>query len=379
MTGCGKKAEQGLVLVTPSVTAPPILRSEADQIAIPVRVDAPIRFENRSSVNQSLGISKTGCSCYGLATAESRWNPGELIDVPPGGHTEVFFVARELKGEAQQAFRAEFHVGPPVGSSRPSPNQEPRADCSMKVFADLVLDPESIVIDLPVDVGPSPPGDSRSVLTITRVTRGQPSPSDPPAFSMSPALLEAEPASQEKPAEEVSPGLWRTIWKTSLRPKEIPSEIREKGGRFSFEFEFPETNVDSTETQQPIRERQLPTILDVVRRRPQRKVTGQLILRRSKGIIVPTQLHFGVVPAGSPPRTRRLVLSAADHRAFQVTASDVPQSFKVDADSDEPAGQQWVTVTFEPAAAGDVEGKLTLKTTHPDQPEVQITLKARVQ
>ena len=188
-----------------------------------------------------------------------------------------------------------------------------------------------------------------------------------------------EPASQEKAPEEISPGLWRTIWKTSVKPDQFPGEIRKNGGRFAFPFEFPEGDIVSTESQSPPRDGQIPTILDVVSSNPQRKATGQLILRRSKGIIAPAQLHFGAIPAESGPRTRRLVLTAADKRPFQVSVGDVSQPFAADADSDESGEQQWVTVTFQPGAAGDSERKLTLKTTHPDQPEVQVTLKARVQ
>jgi hypothetical protein len=220
--------------------------------------------------------------------------------------------------------------------------------------------------------------ESRAVV-ITRVTRGKPAESVPPLFSMSPALLKAETASQEKAPEEVSPGLWQTIWKTSLKPDQFPAEIRENGGHFAFAFDFPEGDIVSTESQSPPRDGQIPTILDVASSNPPRKVTGQLILRRSKGIIAPAQLHFGAIPAGSGPRTRRLVLTAADHRPFEVTVGDVSQPFAADADSEEAGEQQWVTVTFQPGAAGESEGKLTLKTTHPDQPEVQVTLKARVQ
>jgi hypothetical protein len=368
LTGCGRK-EQGLVLVTPSVDAPPILRSEADQISIPVRVDAPIRFENRSRVETVFRVSKTGCSCYGMATAESFLKPGEPINVPPGGSKELFFVSKELQGEAEQAFRVGFHAG----------SEELRADASMKIFPDLVLDPASIVIDLPT-AGDGAKERGSSALTITRVTRGKPAEHVPPAFSMSPALIEAGPPVPEKPLKEISPGLWRAVWKVSVRARQFSDEIREGGGRFAFSFEFPESGDPvSTSTGGRPRDGQLPTILDAVGSHPSRKVTGQLILRRSKGIITPSQLHFGTIPAGSGSRTRRLVLSAADHRPFRVTIGDVPSQFSASGDSDDPAEQQWISITFEPGAAGDNEGKLTLKTTHPDQPEVQVTLKARVQ
>jgi hypothetical protein len=123
----------------------------------------------------------------------------------------------------------------------------------------------------------------------------------------------------------------------------------------------------------------LPTILDVVKEDPPRVVAGQLILKRSTGIIAPSQMHFGAIPAGSAPRTRRLVLSAADHIPFRLTVSDPPPQFDVDVDSPDPAPQQWVTITFHPGAAGELDVPLTLKTTHPRQPEVHVTLKARVQ
>jgi hypothetical protein len=73
------------------------------------------------------------------------------------------------------------------------------------------------------------------------------------------------------------------------------------------------------------------------------------------------------------------VLSAADHRPFQVAIGDIPAPFSAAVDADDAAEQQWVTVAFPPGSPGDAEGQLTLKTTHPDQPEVQVTLKARVQ
>jgi hypothetical protein len=374
--GCSRK-EQGLVLTTPSVTAPPILRSEAEQIAIPVRIDAPIRFENRSRVEQVLSVSKTGCSCYGMSTVEGLLTPGGLVTVAPGASRDLFFVAKELQGEAEQAFRVGFRTGPTSQASSSSSGEELRVDCSMKVFPDLVLEPGSILIDLPANRDGASRTDS-SRLTITRVTRGQPSDSAP-VFAMTPPLLAATPARLDPDVEEISPGLWRSVWRMSVTLEQIPAEIRDSGGRFSFAFEFPEENLPPIETRPPPRDGRIPTILDVVGNHPPRNVSGQLILRRSNGIIAPAQLHFGSIPLGSAPRTRRLVLTAADHRPFQLTISELPPQFTASEDSREPSEQQWISVTFQPGAAGDHEGRMTASTTHPDQPEVEVMLKARVQ
>src|SRR5436190_13141695 len=158
-----------------------------------------------------------------MVSVQRPCNAGELINVPPGGQTEAFFVTKELKGESEQAFRVAFRlIGPPVDTTQSSAIQEPRVDCSMKIFPDLVLDPASIVIDLAGDGDRGAAKDTYYFLTITRVTRGKPTASTPPAFSMSPALLKAEPATPEKSAEEISPGLWRTIWKASVKSEEVP-------------------------------------------------------------------------------------------------------------------------------------------------------------
>ncbi len=377
--GCSKKSEKGLVLVASSVTAPPILRSEAEQVVIPVRIDAPVQFENRSGVEQYVTIAKTGCSCYGMATVDSVLKPGERVKVLAGESKSLFFVAKELNAEAEQAFRVGLYVGGSPDGSATADNEELRADCSMKIVPDLVVEPASIVVDVSGEEERTRMDPKVYPLKVTRVTRGRPVERTGPNLFMAPQLLEAQPFQLEKPPEEIAPGLWRTMWKTSVELKSLPDEVHENGGRFTFDVEFPEAGNPPPKKPGSLRDATLPTVLDVVSSVAPRRVSGQLIVRRSKGIIAPAQLHFGVITMGSESRTRRLIMTAADHRPFQVTVGDVPGRFEADVDSSEPAAQQWATVTFTPDAAGDIEGVLTLKTSHPDQRELLIKLKARVQ
>jgi len=249
----------------------------------------------------------------------------------------------------------------------------------MTIVPDLVLEPAAVVIDVGGDQ-PEAEASQAFLLTMTQVTRGRPAETAVPRFVMSPGLLKAGVPEQDKPPVEISGGLWRTVWKIVVTVEALPDEVRENGGRFGFNLEFPESpDRPSPEPEDRRVERGIPRLLDVVTSRPQHQVSGQMIVRRSRGIIAPPQLHFGAIAAGGAPRTRRLVLTAADHKPFRIEVGEIPADFEVDVDSPDPAEQQWVTVRFSPASAGDVERILTLRTTHPDHPEVRILLKSRVQ
>jgi len=376
LAGCGN--EPRIVLVNASVTAPAILRSEAEQVVTPVRIDAPLRFENPGSQEQLLGVSKTGCSCYGIATEQFVLERKENISVPAGGSKELFFVAKLLEGDGDLSFRVGFQTQGGMGRGGEPVVHELRADCTMKVLPDLVLEPASLVIDLPrVDAAADSQPHS---IVLKRVTRGKPASLTPPEFTMDPASLKVDGFRMEGVAEEVEPGLWRTIWKASATLGSLPDELRENGGVSVFTLEFPE---EEAETKVYAGRRpetgKLPTLLEVVREAPERRVSGQVILRRSRGIVAPAQAHFGVLATGSEARTRRIVLTAADQSPFVVTVDETPPHVQAAPDSQEPAPQQWVTVTFNPAAEGAYEQPLVLKTTHPDDEEIRVVVKARVQ
>lgn len=377
VAGCGKKREHGLALVESSVTAPPILRSEADQVAIPVRLDAPLRFENRGPGEKFVAIAKTGCSCYGMATVDALLQPGERVGIPPGGSRELYFVAKQFAGETEQGFRVAFQVGGESDAGTDGAPLELRADCSMKIIPDLVLEPASVIVDVS-GTGLREPGAAQN-LKVTRVTRGRPGESAAPVLEMGPAFLKSGAAQLVLPSKQIADGLWQSIWKVSVTPENLPDEALQNGGRFSFALAFPES-ADPAPTLRPgSPPGSLPTVLDVSNGRPPLRVSGQLIVRRSRGIIAPAQLHFGAIGVGDQPRTRRLVLTAADHKPFQVMVDKVPEHFEASVDSPESAEQQWVTVKFSPQIEGDVEAELRLKTTHPEQPDVVVMLKARVQ
>jgi hypothetical protein len=178
----------------------------------------------------------------------------------------------------------------------------------------------------------------------------------------------------------VAPGLWRESWRSTLTAAAWPDDVRENGGRFVFSLEFPEESEPIVVARPDGHTRgKLPLASDVIEPRPERRVSGHLIVRRSKGIVFPAQLHFGALPVGTNSRTRRLVLTAADQTPFVVTVENPPAAFHVEVDSDEPAVQQWITVTCTPREAGEIENELTLRTTHPLQEQVRIKLKAKVQ
>ncbi len=377
LAGCARKGDE-LVLVSGSVAAPAILRSEAEQVAIPVRIDAPLRFENRSSHEQTLSVDRKGCSCYGIATQEYVLQEGELIKVPAGGARELFFVSKLLEAEGDQAFRATLLVSRDSGFGGTPAMEAVTAECSMKIIPDLVLEPASIVVDLP-HIVENKGRHFRQPLKLTRVTRGKPS-GAAPQFVMDPSLLDAEEVRSTGPAEEIEPGLWRTSWETVVALAELPDDVQDNGGRFPFALEFAASPEEGLVNPAGRRNAStMPTLQEVVRHFPERKVLGTLVLRRSRGVIAPSQVHFGAIPAGDSARERRIVLTAADQKPFVVSVGDLPANFAAEVDEDEPAAQQWVTVKFRPESVGEALAVLVLTTTHPDQAEVRVTLKARVQ
>ncbi|QDT56723.1 hypothetical protein Pan44_47830 [Caulifigura coniformis] len=376
LVGCGGK-EEGVLLVSDSVSAPAILRSEAEQVVIPVRIDAPLRFENRGSQEQLLGVSATGCSCYGIATEQFVLHPQEKVALPAGGGKDLFFMVKLLEGDGDVSFRVGFQVQGDVGQGGAGETGEFRASCTMKILPDLDLEPGVLAIDLPR--GDAPADTGKYPVVLKRVTRGKPASLTPPEFSIEPAVLKAEPCRMEGAAEEVEPGLWRSVWTTSVTLGSLPDDVRENGGKFTYVLEFPDD--DEGRIVLPGRRPEtgkLPTLLEVVRDAPERRVAGQFLLRRSRGVVAPAQVHFGALSLGAEPRTRRIVLTAADQEPFVVTVEGALPQVEAAPDSQEPASQQWVTVTFNPSVMGAYEEPLLLKTTHPDDPEVQVVVKARV-
>ena len=375
LVGCGGQRSGSVVLATPSVSAPSILRSEAEQIGAPVRVDAPLRFENQSDEDQFIAVSRTGCSCYGMATKEFLLQPGEKLKIPRRGTRELFFVTQLVDGEGAQGFRVGFTIGGIDVATGPAANEELRAECSMKVLPDLVVEPSLLVVDLPAE-GEASAGRTFEI-SVQRVTRGRPEKMEPPQLMMKPELLKAEPFRQVGEPGEVEPGLWRVEWKGTLQLGELPADIVADGGRFPFSVEFPEQHEPPVRRNRPRPEDAMPTVLDVVVDQGDRRVSGQLVLRRSAGVIAPGEIHFGVVPSGET-RTRRLVLTAADQSPFVAKVEKAPAGVAVEFDSTEPAAQQWVSLTFAADSPGEVDEQLEVSTSHPEQPLVRVRLKAKV-
>ncbi len=375
VAGCGRRHSEAVVLATPSVSAPAILRSEAEQIGAPVRIDAPLRFENPSDEDQFIAVSRTGCSCYGMATKEFLLQPGEKLKIPQRGARELFIVTQLVDGESSQGFRVGLRVGSLEGAAGTVADAELRAECSMKVLPDLVVEPSSLVVDLPA--GGEVSAGRRFEITVLRVTRGRPGKLEPPQLVMNPALLKAERfVHLGKPREE-EPGLWRVEWKGTLELGVLPADIVTNGGRFPFSVEFPEEHEPPIRRNRPRPEEALPTVLDMVVAQGERRGSGQLVLRRSAGVIAPGEIHFGVIPSGEK-RTRRLVLTAADHSPFVAKVEKKPPGVEVEFDSAEPAAQQWVSLTIAAGAPGEVDEQLEVATSHPDQKVVPVRLKAKV-
>lgn len=368
LCGCARQERDGFS-VTTDVVAPAILRSEADQVGIAVRIEAPLKFTNGSDREKQIAVSKTGCSCYGVATGEKLVEPGEWIAIPSGTSRDLFFVAKRIEGETEQAFRAAFSVRDSEGGRV----SDVTANCTMKIFRDLSLEPSTFVDDLP-PTAVSMQARTEYKLVLRQVTRGRRT-NPVPKFAMSPALLTATNFEVTGQPTEVAPGLWQTEWTNSLSLTALPETVRENGGRYAFSIEVPEIPVG--EGTRSRNDSSLPTLLDVVRDLPQRRIAGQLVLRRSRGVIAPGQIHFGSIASGEH-RERRIVLNAADHVPFKVQVEQTPPLFHVVVDSTDAATQQWITVTLSAEGARDLDETLILRTTHPDQPEVRVGLKARI-
>jgi hypothetical protein len=361
------RSQQGVVLLESTLTAAPLLKSEAERIAIPVRIDAPIVFENIGDEARTLKVSKTGCKCYGIAIASRALEPDEALTIPPGQRRELYFLARLSETTGDQTFRAAFTVDD--GSTL-------SAECSMKVLADVELEPSSFALDV-TDVA-SKPGKSLE-LTIRRTVRGTVESLGEPGIATASESLRLQAIRRDEAAVEISPGIWRSAWKATLELGEIPGELRENGGRIPFQVEFPDAAAGPRSPPQTAGEGRVPTPLEVVDPRPLREATGHVVLRRTKGIVAPAQIHFGVIRPGQP-RSRRIVLTAADRLPFRIESTDASEPWGAEIDSDADATQQWLTVTLAaPAEPGEIERRLVVKTTHPSSIDLSIVLKARVQ
>jgi hypothetical protein len=369
--GCGGP-ERGLVLTTPHVEAPALLESELGRMTMPLRLEAPLRFENRSSTGQILALTNKGCSCYGLASADGLLEEKQDITVPPNGSLKLYFVAKLAGLNGDQAYRAGFVLG--------ENRTDVRADAEQPIMSDLDLEPDALFGHIAAGRAIAESADEKPLMfEVRRVARNRHIGYYAPAMIEKPPFVTASQFPPEASAEEISPGLFRAVWRTTLTIGELPAEVAEAGGRFPIRFQFPELTVitgPGLQARGPVEASTAPPLVSTMMTYdPPREISGQLVLRKLRGIVAPRMLHFGRLKVDGQAQTRRLVLTATDKRSFKATAHSVPENASVEFDSSDAAAQHWATVIIRATSAGEIAEALVIQTDHPDEPEIRIILR----
>ncbi len=340
-------------LVASEIVAPALLASEVRAAASPQRIAAPIRFRNRSAVERRIALRTKGCSCYGVASESGPLREGDPVEIPAGGEMVLHFLAELDPAVREQSFRAAFEV---LGSEAVP---DLVVHCRQTIFPDLEVRP-AVLFLTPAVSGSEQLHEIRVVSTY-RESGSVTVPA--PVVLEKPSYLELDKTQQVRAAVLVAAGLRASEW------------------RFGFTIGSGAAPEIDSVPKQRIRFATVKSAASDREVADDGNITAdcQVTIRNVRGIIGPRTVHFGQMAPDGAERTRRIVLSSASQTPFRILETKTPEEMSFAADSDQPAVQQWATLTFRPLRPGTVELKLAIATDHPDEREYLVTVRGVVE
>ena len=306
-------------------------------------IECPIRIINQQSVPGEFILSSTGCSCYGVELNGQPMTAGESIPIPAGEERTLYIRAEPPLRASEKSYTANFMVSDGEGQF-----QNETATCTLSVYQDVRVVPAVIT----VETGLSDDGLITKPVVIERVQRGAQPTVDSPSFAGLPGFVDVRDLAPAGPPVEIEPGLWKQSWNATVDVSvSATSDTRQKLHKFTVRFAGSDGDDIFGE--------------------------GQVLTKVNAPLSFPREVHLGRIDRGDSG-TRRILVATRDGSSFHLT-SPRPSPQSTSMEIEEAAGpRHFVTLTVTPEQSGNFEEVIELQTDLPEQPMIQMTLKAHV-
>ena len=288
-------------------------------------------------------VRSIGCSCYAVRRGETRLKVGDQFELG-AGQTETLTL-RPPRPTTDRASDYQFSV-----EYEPAPGAAHEViECqgTLVTIAEYRINPGLLSAEFVKD---SPPQVVR--LEITRTARDPLSVEQPPRLTGWPDGVHTGELSPLGPAVEFGSQLWRKSWSVYAsipRPKPTAMGIDD----------FRTIYVSGEESGSPTAE-------------------VKLAVRFRSGLSGPRIVHFGDVPRGHSV-TRRIQILARDRQPFRILGpSESGLAMSIQPESSDPVNTHWSSLTVTPSTEGAFQEVLTIATDHPEQPTLEVEVRARV-
>ena len=300
-------------------------------------------FLNATHHPVQVRVRSIGCSCYAVRRGETRLKVGDQFELG-AGQTQTLTL-RPPRPTTDRASDYQFSV-----EYEPAPaaaKQVIECQGTLVTIAEYRINPGLLSAEFTKD---SPPQTVR--LEITRTARYPLSADQPPRLTGWPEGVQSETPSPLGPAVELGTQLWRRSWQVSAtipRPEPSATGIDD----------FRTIHVSGAEPGSPTAE-------------------VKLAIGFRSGLNGPRIVHFGDVPTGRSV-SRRIQILARDHQPFRILGpSETDLAVSIQPESPDPVKSHWGNLTFTSATEGEFREVLQIATDHPEQPTLEIEVRARV-
>jgi hypothetical protein len=300
-------------------------------------------FFNGTNRPVQIRVRSIGCSCYAVRRGETRLKVGDRFEIG-AGQTQTLTL-RPPRPTTDRASDYQFSVEYETAPGAAKEVIECRG--TLVTIAEFRISPGLLSAEFTKD---SPPQTVR--IEMTRTARDPLALEQPPRLTGWPDGGQIEVPSPLGPAVELGDQLWRRIWQVNaIIPRPEPSTTGID--------EFRTIHVSGAEPGSPIAE-------------------AKLAIRFRSGLSGPRIVHFGDVPTGHSV-TRRIQILARDHQPFRILGPSEPDlAVSIQPQSPDPVNSHWGDLTIRSATEGEFREVLKIATDHPEQPTLEIEVRARV-
>ena len=301
----------------------------------------PLWNGTRSPVQ--IRVRSIGCSCFAIRRGDTRLQVGDQFELG-AGQTETLSLhppRPTVDRAADYQFSVEYQLAPAA-----SPEV---VTCrgTLVTIAEYRVNPGLITAEFVKD---SPPQPVRMEITCT--ARDLESAERLPKLTGWPPGVQAEEPTALGPAVELSEQLWRKSWRVNAtipRPESTTLGIDD----------YHTLTVSGTAPGSPTAE-------------------VKLVVRFRSGLSGPRIIHFGDVPQGVL-LSRRIQILARDQQPFRILGpSETGLALSIQPESTDPKNSHWGSLNFTPSALGEFHEVLKIATDHPEQPTLEVEVRARV-
>lgn len=343
LLGCDSGGSLRVVCTDPQLSKTWLL-SEVDQ-HIEDDIHGVFRFPLYNGTDRpvQIRVRSIGCSCYAVRRGETRLQVGDQFELG-AGQTEALTL-RPPRPTTDRAADYQFTVE--YESAPDAPPEVIECQGTLVTIAEYRITPGLLSAEFVKD---SPPQTVR--MEITRTAREPQTAERTPILKGWPAGTQAEEPTSLGPAVELGAQLWRKSWRvtaTIARPEPTATGAED----------FRTISVSGGEPGSPTAE-------------------VKLAVRFRSGLSGPRIVHFGDVPTGHSV-TRRIQILARDHQPFRILGpSETGLAVSIQAESPDPVQSHWGSLTLTPSKAGEFQQVLEIATDHPEQPTLEVEVRARV-